>query len=61
MFNYHSENISEIINVNNVTQCKYDVSKTLTRIMEYFHKIETNIFFMIMFDNIESSFINIYS
>ena len=47
------KSLIKIINVSNVIQCKYDKSKTLTGIMEYFLKIETNISFMIMFDNIE--------
>ena len=38
MFNYHSENISEIIDENDVIQYKYDTSKTLTRIKEHFLK-----------------------
>ena len=44
MFNYHSENISDIMNVNNVIQYKYTFSKTLTRIKEYFLKILSNTF-----------------
>ena len=45
MFNYHSESISEVINVNHIIQYNYDISKTLTRIKEYFFKIYTNIFY----------------
>ena len=44
MFNNHRENISKIMNVNNVMQYKYDISKTFTRIKEYFLTILTNIF-----------------
>ena len=47
MFNNHRENISEIMNVNNVVQynmIQYDISKTFTRIKEYFLTILTNIF-----------------
>ena len=44
MFQYHIENISEIVNVNSVIQDKYDTGKTPTRIMEYFLKISTNTF-----------------
>ena len=36
MFYNHRENISEIMNIDNVIQYKYDISKTLTRIKEYF-------------------------
>ena len=61
MFNNHRENISEIMNVNNVMQQKYDISKTFTRIKEYFLTILTNIFFIIMSDNIMLYFINIFS
>ena len=61
MFNNHRENISEIMNVNNVMQYKYDIRKTFSRIMEYFLAILTNIFFIIMSDNIILSFINIFS
>ena len=49
MLNYRSENISEMINEN-------DISKTLTRIEEYFLKISTNIFSKYCL--ITSSFIN---
>ena len=41
MFNYHSVIISEIILVNNDIQYNCEISKTLTRIKEYFHRIPT--------------------
>ena len=44
MVNYPSENVSEIININNVIQYKSDTSKKNTRIKEYFLKILPNIF-----------------
>ena len=44
MFNYHSENLNEIISVNNVIQYKSDISKKLTRIKDYFLNILTNMF-----------------
>ena len=44
MLNNHRENISGIMNVNSVIQYKHDISKTLTRIKEYFLKMLTNIF-----------------
>ena len=44
MFNNHRENISEMMNVNNVIQSKYHISKTFMRIKEYIFKILTNIF-----------------
>ena len=44
MFNNRRENSSEIINMNNVIQYKYDISKILTRIKEYFLEILNNIF-----------------
>ena len=49
MFNDFGEIIGEIINVNNVIQNKYDISKALTKTKEYFLKILTNIFVIIMF------------
>ena len=52
MFNYQSENINEMINVDNFIHYKSDINNTLTRIKEYFLKISTNIFFMVMFNNI---------
>ena len=52
MFNNQRENITEIMNLNNDIHSKYDISKTLTRIKEYFLKILTNIFFIMMFNNI---------
>ena len=45
MFNYQSENVGKIINVHNVIQCEYDISKTLKRIIENFLEIVTNIFY----------------
>ena len=44
MFNYHSENISETVNLKDVILYKYDISNTLTRIKEYFLKILSNSF-----------------
>ena len=43
MFNDHRENINETMNVNNGIQYKYNISKTFSRIKEYFLKIFTNI------------------
>ena len=60
MFNNHSESISEIINVNNVIQYKYDIGKHKRELRNIYLKFSP-IFFMIMFDNIKPSFINIYS
>ena len=60
MFNYHSENISEILNVNDkVIQYNYDISKTLTRIKEYFLKTLTNFFYkcLITLNHLLSTFI----
>ena len=36
MFNNHRENISEIMDINNVIQYKYDISKISTRIKVLF-------------------------
>ena len=60
MFNFQSEDISEIMNVDNFIHYKSDTSNTLTRIKEYFLKISTNIFFIVMFNNIWLSFVLIY-
>ena len=38
MFNYPSENIGEIININNVIQYKYDISKHWRELMNIFSK-----------------------
>ena len=45
MVNYHSENISEMINLNNVIQYKYDINKTLTGIKNVFSKFNQHFFF----------------
>ena len=36
MFNYPSENIGEMININNVIQYKYDISKHWQEFMNIF-------------------------
>ena len=57
----HEQDISEILNVNNVLQYRYDISKTL-RIIKYIFSWDINHYLLItMFDNGKSSVINIYS
>ena len=56
IFNYHGENI--MIYVNNVIQYKNDTSKNQRELRNIFLKHQP-MFFMIMFGNINSLFINI--